>query len=305
MYQMKKLEIEYKNFLDNKIPNNTLPYLVKEHNRLNQDVEIFNHYDITELIDTYIDMLKKSCELYKIDKEKVIFTDPPKFKNYMESEMGKDIIMRNDAWLQTFFDITDDDIVNYDNGTFTDLLINELKKCLEYEEIDGKIKWEINSIEEKTIELPYNCYLEYIPYKRIKNENINMCKKVLEVKIKNPEEFDNNKSIVYFDIKYENLNGITNYVEGGITKHIIDNKEYYGYHTVFWPIEDKAYATLKSHTGDRRRYEADLIAARDQIWLEEEEEKYKNGYKMTPEEEKAILEQQIRLRESLFGNRKP
>ena len=156
----------------------------------------------------------------------------------------------------TFFDITDDDILNYDNGTFTDSLINELKKCLEYEVIDNKIRWEINSIEEETIELPYNCYLVYTPYIRIKRESVKECKKVLNVRIKNPETFDNDDAVYSLSIKYKDLSGNINYVEGRATKHIIDNKEYFDYHNPFWLVEDKAYATLKSHTGDRREDEA-------------------------------------------------
>ena len=101
---MKELEKEYLSFLDGKFQDDVALYHIEKYNRLQQDVEVFNHYDITELIESYIDMLEKSCELYKKDKagENVRFTDPPKFKNYKESEMGKDIIMRNDAWLQLF-----------------------------------------------------------------------------------------------------------------------------------------------------------------------------------------------------------
>ena len=265
IYKMNQYTTEYTNLLNGKFNDRTYPMLINRYSILQMPLEDLNHYDITELIDTYIDMLKKSCELYKKEKtgEDVIFTDPPKFKNYMESEMGKDIIMRNDAWLKTFFDITDDDIVNYDNGTFTDLLVNELKKCLEYEVIDGKIKWEINSIEEKTIELPYNCYLEYIPYKRIKHEGVKECKQVIKTELKNPKEFDASKMSFTCIITYEANDGSIEMIDGYLTRHIIDGKEYFSTELPdIWDTQDKAYATLKSHTGDRREDEAIAKAQR-------------------------------------------
>ena len=153
----------------------------------------------------------------------------------------------------TFFDITDDDILNYDNGTFTDSLINELKKCLEYEVIDNKIRWEINSIEEETIELPYNCYLVYSPYKRIKR---NEFKCILDVEIKDPVRFDYNEPGFSFIIKYEDLDGSNKYIDGTIIKHKNHNGEFLSFDTPFWPTEVIARATLKSHTGDRREDEA-------------------------------------------------
>ena len=37
--------------------------------------------------------------------------------------------------------------------------------CLDFEEINNsKIEWQINSTKDKTIELPYNCYIDYIAY---------------------------------------------------------------------------------------------------------------------------------------------
>lgn len=299
-YMMNQYTTECTNLLNGNFNSKTNPRLIKEYQLLQMPLEDLNHYDITELIETYIDMLKKSCELYKKEKagEDAIFTDPPKFKNYMESEMGKDIIMRNDAWLQTFFDITDDDIVNYDNGTFTDLLINELKKYLEYEEIDGKIKWEINSIEEKTIELPYNCYLEYIPYKKIKHEGVKECKQVIKTELKNPKEFDSSKTRFPCIITYEAKDGSIEKINVTFMKDIIDSKEYFAIgFPELWDTPVTAYATLKSHTGDRRNDEA--IAEAQRLHDEEEERFNSENYEWV--DPYVVGEQQIKLREAIFG----
>ena len=67
-----------------------------------------------------------------------------------------------------------------------------------------------------------------------------------------------------------------------------------------WDIPDTAYATLESHTGDRR---ADEATAEAQRLHDEDVEKYYSG-KPDPEYEEdphVVGERQIEIRKAIFG----
>ena len=167
-YKLNQIRNDLINNFNGKFSSRTYPYAIKTYKRYHKSVEELNHYDITGFIDTYIKMAEESINIYK-EKERGIekeFEYKWNYDNTKEKlEKGKDIkIYAYDFAKYIYYDITKEDVLNYENGTFTDNLIEKLKTCLDYEEKDGKIEWQINDTEDKTIELPYNCYINYQAY---------------------------------------------------------------------------------------------------------------------------------------------
>lgn len=122
---------------------------------------------MTELIDTYMNSVLNGMSIY-IKNNKTVIKDGGE---YIEINEANDLEFGRDIWMKYYTvdyavgeSFINEDIRNYSNGNLKDLLINNLKECLDYEEQDGKIEWYINSTEDKIIELPYNCYIDYKAY---------------------------------------------------------------------------------------------------------------------------------------------
>lgn len=213
-YKINEMSNEVIDVLNGKFDNKISERTKFSYKRYNMSLEDLNHYDITKLIEAYISEIKESVNLYlmrKAGNEKEEGGSQTIIDKDKDFEYGKDIKMSYHSMLKYAFsyDITEEDVDNYNKGIFVDLLIEKLKKCLDYEVIGGKIKWEINSIEDRIIDLPYNTYIEYKAYKRQRNKDF---KRAIRVLNKNSNSYDSymkyNKIGSRFYVEYETVDGV-------------------------------------------------------------------------------------------------
>ena len=194
-------------------------------------------------------VVNKNCEYKEINK-------------YKDVEIGKDVWMRycviKYAVGESF---TSYDVKNYEDGTFRDVLVKELKNCLDYKEQGNTIEWYINYIEDKRIELPYNCYIDYKAYHREDNEEF---KKVIAAKIKGDIDFSKESQFSYgypVSIKYETISNNFKEKEVELRRIKKNDKEYYNSIHLYEGIltlgaDTKAECILNSHTLDSWTEEA-------------------------------------------------
>ena len=273
-YKTNQIRKDSINNINGKFSKRTSPYTIDDYERYHKSVEELNHYDITNIIEPYIKLVEDGVRIY-IEKEAGIEKEYENIWNYSnrkeDLEKGKDIQMEIVDYSDCVcYDMTDEDVENLNNGTFTEKLIEKLKTCLDYEEKDGKIQWQINDTEDKTIELPYNCYIEYKAYHREDNKDF---KKAVDVVL--GENFKLKKKDNRVIVKYETPNGNIKDEKTHMYYSIINGREYYKiplYDLLVINTDTLAEAILKSHTCDRIKKEEGI--REHQKWLEELTRRY-------------------------------
>ena len=240
------------NCLNGEFSNNINDYTIREYEVLHMSNEELNHYNVTELIDTYMNSVLNGMSIY-IKNNKTVIKDGGE---YIEINEANDLEFGRDVWMKYYTvdyavgeSFINEDIRNYSNGRLKDLLINNLKECLDYEEQDGKIEWYINSTEDKIIELPYNCYIDYKAYNYVLDKSF---RKVISVVDKSKFNLDKLGNII--TVKYIMNDGKEK------TKKIDVSKWDDGKYRVSLSILGKyinclAECTLSSHTLDVWRAE--------------------------------------------------
>ena len=254
----------YKVYKTNQIANDTINCIngkfskrihnstIKDYERLHTSNEELNHNNITELVNVYIDSVINGMDIY-IKNNKTVIRDGGEYieiNRFIDVEKGKDIWMK---YLTVDYAVgesfTNEDVRNYSNGKLKDLLINNLKECLDYEEQDDKIEWYINSTEDKRIVLPYDCYIDYEAYNFELNHNF---KRAISVDVSN-FNFDIGGGIK--EITYETVDGKNETKSVDIYRQE-DGKYYVSLSSVLGTINNsKAECTLSSYTLDRWREE--------------------------------------------------
>ena len=270
-YKFLQLEKKVVNALNGKFSKDITEQTIKDYNRLQKSLEELNHYDITNIIEPYIKFVEEGVKIYIAKKSGVEekYKEKWEYSNRKEKlEKGKDIKMEiYDYSDYVCYDMSDEDVENLNNGTFTEKLIEKLKTCLDYEEKDGTIEWQINDTEDRTIELPYNCYIEYKAYTRVKNDKY---KKALSI---NKENFDLEKlekRDIYFGLKYETYDGTIENEYVSVSKN--KDKYWININATTNRGNNLAEAELKSHTCDRIKKEEGI--REHQKWLEELTRRY-------------------------------
>ena len=254
LYKLNQIRNYYKNELNGKFNNKSNPKKIKAYERYHKSIEELNHYNITKIIEAYIDMVNNGVNLYSLRKQGIEKEYTQKDYGFVYAlkglEYGKDMqIDCGDLAEYISYDINDEDVENYINGTFNDVLVDKLKTCLDYEEKNMIIEWQINSTEDKRIELPYNCYLDYTAYHRQDNKEF---KKVVDVVF--DKKFDLSKKENKAVVKYETIDGKIKEIEVSTYHIFVDNKEYYDidyYGILVIDADTIAKAKFGSHTCDR------------------------------------------------------
>lgn len=192
------------NELKGEFNKNTHNSTIKYYELCKKPIEELNRYDITKLIDTYLDIAEEGVEICSMRNEgkEVEYGVKGDYIRTDNFERGKDIVMECNLEYGYSEDYGEDDILDYKNGDFRNLLIEKLKKILDYEEKDGEIVWQINSINDDVLELPYNFYLNYKAYHRIVNDRY---KKAIDVIIDN--NFSYNHWLNAIMVRYETIDG--------------------------------------------------------------------------------------------------
>ena len=274
-YKINQIKKDFVNILNGKFSKSTDEDTIKDYKRIHKKLNELNHNNITELIELYINNVISGMNIYIQNNEKVVVNkdaESGKINEYRDVEIGKDIYM---TYYTVDYAVTDsftsNDVKNYKDGIFTDLLIEKLKECLDYEEIDGKINWFINSIEDKIIELPYNCYIDYKAYHREDNKEF---KRAVDVVFDKDFELQNNLDDII--VKYETKNGNIKERKSLLFYGNVNKKDYYDlniFDILTNGTDTVARAELNSHTLERWKYEADVAFFEEYpIWKHEDEE---------------------------------
>lgn len=262
VYDTHQVKKEAINFFNGKFSNKIWDKSLEGYDRLKTPIEDLNHYDITKIVDKYIElvMLRKNNNGLE-DKKKIHdsrISDMRKYEKEGPFKYGKDIEMRYDNNIQYY-------IVNVDKNYTKEKLISELKNILEYEEVDGKIKWMINDIKEKVIELPFNCYFKYVPYNREDNTEF-----IEVVDIEFADNFDPNRDGNNIIVKYKIKNGdIRTKLTYG--DKIIENKK------IYYSFSPATILTLNGEhpaTLSLRNHDIDRIEEEDNKMREEKANKF-------------------------------
>ena len=233
----------------------------KEYELYHKSLTELNHNNITELINVYINSIINGMDVYIKNNEEVVVN---KSWEHREINKAKDVEYGKDIWMKYYVidygvgeSFIDFDVKNYKDGAFKDALIEKLKNCLEYEEKDNIIEWYINSTEDKRIELPYNCYIDYKAYHREDNKEF---KRAVDVVFSKDFKLQNNFSKL--TVKYETTNGAVKEVETNIYYNSIDGEDYYRVPLysglLIFGADTKAECTLSNHTVNRWMEEADI-----------------------------------------------
>lgn len=203
---------------------------------------------MTELIYTYMNSVLNGMSIY-IKNNKTMIKDGGE---YIEINEANDLEFGRDIWMKYYtFDYAvgesfiNEDIRNYSNGNLKDLLINNLKECLDYEEQDDKIEWHINSTEDKIIELPYNCYIDYKAYNYQLDKTFKKA-----ISIINKIKFNIDKLGNMVTVKYIVSDGEKKTKKIDVSKWD-DDKYRISLLVLGKPINSLAECTLSNHTVDR------------------------------------------------------
>ena len=163
--------------------------------------------------------------------------------------------------------ISEKDIKSYNNNTFKTELSKKLEKVLEHRSNDINKDWYMNPSKKSTIELPYNCYLEYheggqIDYDKI--DDIYLNSEFIKCEFeKSDVDFDFNKRGLTAKIIYKDRQGNI-----GNTWAVIGFKNLGSYIEltpnlrVQWVEQGKSgesYICLKSHDVDREKAKFDRL----------------------------------------------
>ena len=263
------------NCLNGNFSNMINEYTINRYKIIHMSNQDLNHNNITKQIEVYINSVINGMNIYIQNNEKVVMDRNmigEKINEFRDVEIGKDIYMtyyKVDYAVGESF--TSNDVKNYKDGIFKDLLIEKLKECLDYEEIDGEINWFINSTEDKIIELPYDCYIDYKAYHREDNKEF---KRAIDVVFDKNFKLQNNLSSL--TIKYETSVGNIKERKSLLFYGNLDGKDYYDlniFDVLTNGTDTVARAELNSHTLERWKYEADVAFFEEYpIWKHEDEE---------------------------------
>ena len=259
------------NCLNGNFSNMINEYTINRYKIIHMSNQDLNHNNITKQIEVYINDVINGMNIYIRNNEKVIVNRDMKserINNPNDIESGKDIYMtyyKVDYAVGESF--TSNDVKNYKDGIFKDLLIEKLKECLDYEEIDGKINWFINSTEDKIIELPYDCYIDYKAYNYQIDKNF---KKAINIVDKKKINLDKLGNIVTVKFLLNNGNEITQNID--VVKWD-DGKYRISLLPLGKTITYMASSELCSHTLERWVTEAEIAFFEEYpIWKHENEE---------------------------------
>lgn len=253
VHKMNQIKKDFVDILNGNFNERTNEYTKKQYIRIHQSLNELNHNNITELINVYINSIINGMDIYIKNNEEVVVN---KSWEHREINKAKDVEYGKDIWMKYYVidygigeSFTDFDVKNYTDGAFKDALIEKLKNCLDYEEKDNKIEWYINSIEDKRIELPYNCYIDYKAYHREDNEEF---KRAVDVVF--DENFELKHNLKKIKIKYETIDGRISEKEVYLYYNSIDGKDYYDVdilNVLTFGADTKAECTLSNYTVDR------------------------------------------------------
>lgn len=256
IYLMNQIKNDIINDLNGKFGKRTSEITKSDYYIFNQPIEELNRYDINDLINKYIEIVKDAIEFKRGNKdisEKCLGYE--QINNPREIRWGQDVLMSYDAIMEAVAkNLTQQDIINYESGLFNELLIEKLKNCLDYQEKDGKIEWQINSIKDERIELPYDSYIDYVAYHREKNEDFKKAVNVIYDK-----DFELEKNHSYVIIEYETPIGELKKQKSSI----FFDKNSYTYRVSLYDglilnhADTYAKAHLSNHTFDKMEEEAD------------------------------------------------
>ena len=229
--------------------------------RLKTPIEDLNHYDITELVNKYVELIMLRKNNNGLEDKKTLhdsrISDMKNIGKEKGLKYGKDIRMKFDKNIQYYIDKVDENFTEDD-------LITELKNVIEYEENNGNIKWLINDIKEKNIELPFNCYFKYVPYNREDNTEF-----IEVVDIEFSDNFDPNRNGNNIIVKYKIKNGNTKTVLTYGDKIIENKKIYYSFSPAsILTLNGEHPAQMELHSHD-----IDKLVAEHKKYVDEEVKK--------------------------------
>lgn len=255
-YKVNQIAKDTVNCLNGKFSKNINEMTIKRYEKLRKSNEELNHYNITELVDKYIEMAEKSIEVYYYKKSgnkstyKNNSSGAGKLYDPEKIEGGYDIRMECEELRFDIADnLTEDDIKNYNNGIFKSLLVEKLKETLDYEIKYDAIEWQINSVNDLRIELPYDCYIDYKAYIYKPNEYFKMASKVVD-----KQDFLIDRLSNSFVVEYKTSAGKRKKTNVSLSK--FDNT-YVVSLSLLGECISSASAELKSHTRDKRKEEVD------------------------------------------------
>lgn len=198
----KEINNELTDFYNNGIINEHIPEYANNWYSYYVKSNVRNRYNITNLLNDYIDKVEECIEVKISDGKK-------KLKDYTFEyrELGSDThILINIHGLKDFEvecilnNITEKDIELYKNKEFDNYIRNKLSDIFEYK----NNSWFLDSYEDKIFELPYNVYLDY---KSNKDEPLNEVKEIKNIKI-SPRDIkrinSDKKEWIAFNVEYVN-----------------------------------------------------------------------------------------------------
>ena len=258
VYKINQIKKDFVNILNGNFNERTNENTKKSYIRIQKSCGELNHNNVTELINVYIKSVINGINMYIENNKEVVVNKNWEYKEinkYKNVEIGKDIWMKYyviDYAVGERF--TSYDVKNYEDGTFRDVLVKKLKNCLDYKEQGNTIEWYINSIEDKRIELPYNCYIDYKAYHRDDNKKF---KRAIDVRFSKTFKLKNTLENII--VVYETNSGCVSENEVYLFYNNYNGKEYYDIdilNVLTLGADTKAECILNSHTLDRWTEEA-------------------------------------------------
>ena len=201
LYKVNKISKDVVNCINGEFSDIINDYTVKEYEIIHKSNKELNHYDVTEIINVYINSILNGINIYIKNSEEVVVN---KAWEHREINKANDLEFGKDIWMKYYVidyavgeSFTSLDVRNYKDESFKDMLIEKLKDCLDYEEKDNKIEWYINSTEDKRIELPYNCYIDYKAYNYMIDNNFKNAISIIDKTEFNLDKLGNIVTIKY------------------------------------------------------------------------------------------------------------
>ena len=255
-YKLNQIRNDCINNINGIFNNRSSEIIKKKYGRYHKSLEELNHYDITKVIEAYINMVNEAVYLYLLRKQNIEIEYEEKdydleHMNIRYLEYGKDMQTDGDDLAKYIsYDITDEDVNSLLDGAFRKKLELRLMSYLDFEEINNsKIEWQINSTEDKLIELPYNCYIDYTSYHREDNKEFKRAVDIIFSK-----NFELEKNVNRVKVKYETINGSIKEEEVDLFYVNRNNITYYEIsfsNLLIIDADSIAKAKLGSHTADR------------------------------------------------------
>lgn len=200
-----------------------------------------NEYDITSIINNYIDNLEL-CVKNHIEKKYNY--------NIVDFGLSDSLVIHglNEDGFEYIYDlISSEDIKLYRIGKFKEFIINKLKKIINYKEENNIIKWYIANDVDKQIELPYNVYIIFV----------HSDKKSKEVKYIKSLKFVKEKDYNCI-VEYEKTNGTIVTENILVNQKKIDNEKRYvitGFNSIYFTQTQSASLKFGQHDYDKAQEE--------------------------------------------------